>query len=156
MRDEQHVLGLGVVVALQAHLRQTAGELHRLGEMSTARLSSCWACSSLPRACRDSRQPEVGLPPSGGVFQGRLQVAHRLLMQPQGVARLAQGQAAQLFSCPASSWRIRLRASLAWPSLSWVSACRQRAEVGEAGRHRVGLFGTGLDQGRQIVPGEGG
>ncbi|MNE32228.1 hypothetical protein D3C80_1258280 [compost metagenome] len=57
---------------------------------------------------------------------------------------------AQLFSWAASSWRIRLRASLAWPSLSWVSACRQRQKLAKRGTASACLAQASTRAGRSF------
>ena len=89
----QHILGLGVVVALQAHLRQPAGELHRLGGDIHRPSELLLRLLVIAKGQQGFCQPEVGLHHQRGIFEGRLQMADRLFVEPQGVAGLAQRQA---------------------------------------------------------------
>ena len=88
------------------------------------------------------------------MFQGGLKVAHRLLVQTQGMARLAQGEASPAVLLPCQQLAHQAAGLLGLAQLELGVGLQAAAEVGKAG-HRVRLFGTGLHQGGQIVPGEG-
>ncbi|MNF62300.1 hypothetical protein D3C84_439770 [compost metagenome] len=152
---EQHILGLAVVVAQQAHLCQPAGELHRLGGDVHRPAQLLLGQLLLAQREQGLRQPEMGLHHQGGVLQRRLQVAHRLVIERQTVAGLAQGQPGPAVLLAGQQLAHQAARLPGLTELELGVGLQAAAEVGEA-RCRIGLPGAGFDQRRQVIPGEGG
>ncbi len=98
-------------------------------------------------------QPEVSLHHQRGVLEGCLQMADCLLVEPEGVARLAQRQAGPAVLLPGQQLAHQGACLLCLTQLEVGIGLQAAAVVGKTG-HRIGPLGTGGNEGRQIVIGQ--